>query len=92
MKIRESKLRRIIRQVLVESAGDVMGDAQRVFMNLSSHPVISQLLGTGHMAMMINNTMVFELVRDEAEKVCGDQGADHCLAVQEQVKNLLRQA
>lgn len=92
MRITESKLRQIIRRVIKESDGDVMGDAQRVVISLSSHPVISQLLGSGHMSMMINNTMVYELIRDEVEAQCGAHGPDHCDAVQDMVRTLLLQS
>ena len=92
MKITENKLRQIIRRVISESSGDVMGDAQRVFISLSSHPVIKELLNTGHMSMMVNNTMVYELIRSEVESQCGIHGEDHCIAVQDMVKTLLLQS
>ena len=92
MRITESRLRQIIRRVLVESSGDVMADAEIVKQGVMAHPVISQLVASGHMAMMVNNTMVFEIVRDEAERVCGHKGSDHCGAVQDEVKNILRRS
>lgn len=92
MKITENKLRQIIRRVISESSGDVMGDAQRVVISLSRHPVISQLLSSGAMSMMINNTMVYELIRDEVESQCGIHGEDHCIAVQDMVRTLLLQS
>lgn len=92
VRITESKLRQIIRRVIKESDGDVMGDAQRVVMNLSSHPILKELINKRMIARMMNTSMVYNLIRDEVESQCGSHGDDHCRAVQKMVETLLRQS
>ena len=78
MRITENRLRRIIRRVLVESAGD---QATMIVEKLKQHGLISQLMAMpGTLGGMVYQGMVQEIINRELDATLGNpetlQGAD----------------
>ena len=93
MRITENRLRRIIRRVLAESAGD---QAMMIVDNLKQHGLISQLMAMpGTLGGMVYQGMVQEIINRELDAVLGNpetlQGAalDNYYATKEQVEAAL---
>jgi len=71
MRITESRLRRIIRRVLVETS--TYKETAMVVANLKRHGLISQLLMMpGQLAQMIYTGMIQEIIRKEMDACCGN--------------------
>ena len=98
MRISESKLRRIIRKVILESSDPISIDAQRVVSELSRDPYMKILFRRPeYMREQLHGGMVQEKIRQQVEAVCGNglidgqdgYPEDHCAAVQDTVTQML---
>ena len=89
MRITESKLRRIIRRVLVETS--VHKETAIVVANLKRHGLISQLMMIpGQLSQMIYTGMMQEIIRKEMDACCG--GHPNYSEIQREVEEELKKA